>query len=138
MSPREDFSYETTIPVRFRDIDPMNHVNNALYVTYVEQAREEYYEDVLDTTLGDADTVLAHLAVDYIRPIELGEVVTVRMRTDELGESSIPMAYELSVDGNVVATAETVQVAFDRSAGTSKPIPQAWRDRIGAFERKHR
>lgn len=132
----DEFRYVTEVPVRFRDIDPMDHVNNAIYVTYVEQARAEYYEDVIGLTLGEADTVLAHLEVDYVEPIELGEVVEVRMRTEELGTSSIPMTYELRVDGDVVATAETIQVAFDRGTGESVPVPDAWRERIESFERR--
>lgn len=135
MTDAEEFSYVTEIDVRFRDLDPMDHVNNAIYVTYVEQARAEWYEDVVGITLGEADTVLAHLEVDYHRPIELGEVVEVRMRTEELGESSIPMTYELRVDGELAATAETIQVTFDRETGESVPIPEAWRQRIEAFER---
>ncbi|MFB6171567.1 MAG: acyl-CoA thioesterase [Haloarculaceae archaeon] len=131
---RGEFRYVTEVPVRFRDIDPMDHVNNAIYVTYVEQARAEYYEDVIGLTLGEADTVLAHLEVDYADPIELGDVVEVRMRTDELGQSSIPMTYELRVGGAVVATAETVQVTFDRETGEAVPIPDDWRERIAAFE----
>lgn len=135
MTDAEEFSYVTEIDVRFRDLDPMDHVNNAIYVTYVEQARAEWYEDVVGITLGEADTVLAHLEVDYHRPIELGEVVEVRMRTEELGESSIPMTYELRVDGELAATAETIQVTFDRETGESVPIPEEWRQRIEAFER---
>jgi acyl-CoA thioester hydrolase len=138
MSDTEEFPYVTEVDVRFRDLDPMDHVNNAIYVTYIEQARAEYYEDVIGLTLGEADTVLAHLEVDYHRPIELGEVVEVRMRTEELGESSIPMAYELRVDGDLAATAETIQVTFDRETGESVPLPAEWRERIGAFERESR
>lgn len=134
MSEDGEFRYVAEVPVRFRDIDPMDHVNNALYVTYVEQARAEYYEDVIGLTLGEADTVLAHLEVDYVEPIELGDVVEVAMRTKELGESSIPMTYELRVDGDVVATAETVQVAFDRESGEPVPVPGEWRQRVDAFE----
>lgn len=130
----DHFSFATDIDVRFRDIDPMDRVNNAVYVTYVEQARAEYYEAVLDTPLGDADTVLARLEVDYERGIELGDTVTVRMRTDDLGTASIPMRYELRVDGAIVATARTVQVTFDPETGESCPIPGGWRERIEAFE----
>jgi len=127
-------AHVTEIDVRFRDLDPMEHVNNAIYVTYVEQARAEWYEDVIGITLGEADTVLAHLEVDYVEPIELGGTVEARMWTGDLGESSIPMSYELRVDGDLVAAAETVQVTFDRDTGESVPIPEAWRERIAAFE----
>lgn len=136
MTDEAAYSFTTTVDVRFRDIDPMDRVNNAVYVTYVEQARAEYYETVLDITLGDADTVLARLEVDYERGIELGETVTVHMRTEELGTASIPMTYELHVGDAVVARARTVQVTVDRETGESRPIPDRWRDRITAFEKR--
>lgn len=136
--PAAGFSYRAAVDVRFRDVDPMDRVNNAVYVTYVEQARAEYYEDVLGITLGEADTVLARLEVDYEGPVVLGDTVDVHMRTDELGTASIPMAYELRVDGAVVATARTVQVTVDRETDDSRPVPAAWRDRIEAFERDAR
>lgn len=130
----EAFSFVTEVDVRFRDIDPMDRVNNAVYVTYIEQARAEYYREVLDIGLGDAETVLARLAVDYEQGVEEGETVAVHMRTEELGTASIPMQYELRVDGSVVARARTVQVCFDPETGESRPIPTGWRERIRAFE----
>jgi acyl-CoA thioester hydrolase len=127
----------TEIGIRFRDIDAMKHVNNAVYATYLEQARAEYARDVLDLDLDDIDTVLATLSSDYSAPLELSDSpVEVRLTVPELGASSIPMEYELRGNGGsgpLAATAETVQVAFDRETGDSRPIPDAWRDRIAAY-----
>ena len=124
-------SVETDIQVRFRDIDSMDHVNNAVYATYLEQARAAFYDKVFGEPLTDVDSVLATLTIDYRAPIELGDRVTVSVAVTELGRSTIPMEYEITLeDGTVAATAETVQVAFDREEGTSRPIPEAWRRAI--------
>jgi len=64
-------TYTTDIDVRFRDIDAMGHVNNAVYATYIEQARTEYFRDVLDADLSALATVLASLSIDFRRPVEL-------------------------------------------------------------------
>jgi acyl-CoA thioester hydrolase len=127
--------YETTLGVRFRDIDAMGHVNNAVYATYAEQARADYFADVLDLDLSAVSSVLARIEIDYHRPIELDDgPVTVAVSVPRIGESSLPMEYEiLTADGDVAATVESVQVAYDTEAGESMRIPEAWREAIEAF-----
>ncbi|NHN59499.1 MULTISPECIES: thioesterase family protein [Halorussus] len=129
-----DYSFTADVEVRFRDIDAMGHVNNAVYATYLEQARTAYFDAVLDASLADVGTVLANLELDFRRPVELGDEVTVATRVSELGRSSIPMRYEVRADGGVAAVGETVQVAIDEESGESKPIPDAWREQIREYE----
>lgn len=121
-----------TIPidVRFRDIDAMGHVNNAVYASYLEQARAQYYDEVIGEGLDEVHTVLAHLEIDFHEPINLGEDVTVRMRTTDIGGSSLSMEYEIAAAGSVLASGETVQVVFDPETGESRPVPDEWRERI--------
>ena len=126
-----EYEFRTTIPVRFRDIDAMGHVNNAVYATYLEQARADYYREIIGESLADVNTVLASLTIDFQRPIAPDQTVTVGLSVSELGESSIPMEYEIRrEDGTVAATAETVQVAYDPETERSSPLPTAWRDAI--------
>jgi len=128
-------SYETILDVRFRDIDAMGHVNNAVYATYAEQARANYFADVLDEDLSAISSVLARIEIDYHRPVELGDgPVTVEVSVPRLGESSLPMEYEIrTVDDELAASIESVQVAYDREAGESVPIPDAWRETITEY-----
>jgi acyl-CoA thioester hydrolase len=127
------FEYETEMRVRFRDVDAMHHVNNAVYATYLEQARVDYYADVLDVGLDDIDTVLVNLEIDYRSQIELDDPVTVAMGIRSIGESSVTMGYEVRVGDRVAATAETVQVYVDPEGGGSRPLPAAWVDRMEAL-----
>lgn len=129
-----EFNYETEMDVRFRDLDLMGHLNNAVYATYLEQARVEYIEDVVEQPLMEIGAVVADLHLDFERPIDWGDEVVVAVRVDELGTSSIPMEYEIRVDGEIAATAETLVVTFDPEAGESRPIPDAWRERIQDHE----
>lgn len=126
--------YTMDIGVRFRDIDALGHVNNAVYATYLETARVGYFRDVIDASLVTNGTVIARLEIDFRRPIELDESVTVRLTVGDLGRSSIPMSYEVVADGEVAATAESVQVVYDNDRGETTPIPPRWRERIEAFE----
>ena len=129
-----DYSFTTNVDVRFRDIDAMGHVNNAVYATYMEEARTAYFDAVLDASLAAVDSVLANLRLDFRRPVELDDELTVAVRVPELGRSSIPMEYEIRADGEVAAVGEAVQVAIDPETGSSRPIPDEWRDKIEAFE----
>jgi acyl-CoA thioester hydrolase len=124
------FEYETEMQVRFRDVDAMQHVNNAVYATYLEQARVDYYADVLGVGLDDIDTVLVNLNIDYRSQIELDDEVTVAMGVRSIGKSSVTMAYEVRVGERVAATAETVQVYVDPDGDGSRPLPATWVDRM--------
>ncbi|GAB3323769.1 acyl-CoA thioesterase [Haloplanus rallus] len=127
------FEYETEIRVRFRDVDAMHHVNNAVYATYLEQARVDYYADVLGVGLDDIDTVLVNLEIDYRSQIELDDTVTVAMGVRDIGKSSVTMGYEVRVGDRVAATAETVQVYVDSDGGGSRPLPADWVDRMESY-----
>jgi acyl-CoA thioester hydrolase len=129
------FNYEMAVDVRFRDVDAMGHVNNAVYSTYMEQARIEYLEHVVgEGIFGDVGVVIADLHVDFARPIDYGESVVVGVRAGELGASSIPVEHEIRADGVVAATAEGVLVTYDSEAEEAIPVPDEWRDRIRAHE----
>ena len=124
-----DPDYVADLQVRFRDIDSMGHVNNAVYATYLEQARADYFEAVVGRPLHEVGTVLVSLEIEFRAPVELGETVSVGLTVPELGESSIPMAYAVHGDEGPAAVAETVQVAVD-DEGDARPVPEAWRERI--------
>jgi acyl-CoA thioester hydrolase len=129
-----EYETEVELSVRYRDIDSVGHVNNAVYVSYLEEARVAYIKRVFGVSAVDPGFVVAHISVDYERPIELGETVIVALGVTALGESSITMTYEIRADGARAATAETVIVPFDREAGTSRPVPDEWRDQIERYE----
>lgn len=129
-----DHPFTTTVPVRYRDLDPLGHVNNAVHTSYMEEGRVEYFKSVLGVDLATVDTVIASQSIDYRIPIELDDEVVVEVRVPEIGTTSLPTEYELRVDGDVVATGSVVQVVYDREAGKPKPVPDDWRSTIEAFE----
>ena len=132
---RRSVSFETTVDVRYRDIDAMGHVNNAVYATYLETARLHYFRELLNRDMGREGAVLANLTIDYLRPIEMEhDPVTVAIDVPRVGNSSLPMEYEVvRADGELAATAETVQVAYDREKAEPYRIPDGWRETIQAY-----
>jgi acyl-CoA thioester hydrolase len=131
----DEFAFTTTLPVRYRDTDPMGHVNNAVYATYFEQARIDYFEAVLDIPLEEREMVLANLELDYRRSVTTGDGnVVVAVRTPSLGTASFPVVCEMyAPDGDLAAEGRSTLVVVDGEEGT-RPIPGDWRDRLVAFE----
>ena len=78
--------------------------------------------------MAEVDTVIVHLEIDYIKSLQMGEIVEVSLIVSSIGTSSITLDYILTNGSEKVATAKTVQVLLDGTTGTSTPIPQEWRD----------
>ncbi len=127
------FTYETEVPVRFRDLDPMGRVHNAVVLVYVEEARTRYFQEVVGERLEQTDGALVHQEIDYTGPIELEDAVTVRYRVSKVGGSSLTTVFEVRTDDDVAADGEVVHVVLDE-AGVPRAVPDAWRERIVAFE----
>ena len=126
--------YTVDIDVRFRDIDALGHVNNAVYATYIEQARTRYFRDVLDVDISQSSNVLASLSIDFRRPIELtDDDVTVTVELADLGRSSATMTHEIRVGDAVAAEAEATIVALDPETGEPAPIPEANRTAMESY-----
>lgn len=121
------FVYECELDVRYSDLDTVGIVNNAVYVTFLEEARTRYLQDELDVDAESTDQVLAHLDVDFEQPIRGQESVSVGLGVESVGTSSYTLSYEVRWRDEVVATAETVQVVIGAD-GSPRRVPEAWRD----------
>lgn len=133
----ELFRFSTTLEVRWRDLDPLGHVNNAVYFTYLEQARTHYLRE-LGLVPGDPSGIgfiLAEASCQFKAPLDLSEGVTIHTRVSQLRNSSFVFEYRAEgEDGRLIATARTVQVCYDYQAQHPIPIPDAWREAVVAYE----
>jgi acyl-CoA thioester hydrolase len=126
-----DFVHEER--VRFRDLDPMGHVNNAVFLTYLEQARVAFFSEMgAATGLEDMNMIVARVEIDFKAPVRLGQEVEVSVRVSRFGTKSFDLDYELRVDGGLVAVAKSVQVAFDYSRREPVAVPAEWREKLSA------
>ncbi|RQG92003.1 acyl-CoA thioesterase [Natrarchaeobius chitinivorans] len=128
----EEFTVE--VPVRYRDLDPYDHVNHAVYVSYLESARVAYIDEVFELSEDEISFVIANLEISYGHPITLGDEPVVALWVSDLGDSSCTMRYEIRVDGEVVSTAETVMVNLDPETERPAPYPDDVRERIVEYE----
>lgn len=126
--------FETSLRVRFRDLDTLGHVNNAVFVSYVEVARVDFWAHVFGPVdVGSIDFFVARIEIDYRRPVRLGDTVRAGLGIEKLGNTSFTVRYVLSVGDDVVAEARTVQVFVDTATGTPKPVPAAFRERVAPY-----
>ncbi len=129
-----EYTYEIELEPQYRDLDPNGHVNQAVYASYCEQARANYWADVIGQRHDRAELVMVQSEMEFAAEIRLGQTVTVRQRIGELGDTSIPIDYEVRVDGEPAATGSVVLLSYDRDAREPAPIPDEWRDAIEEHE----
>ena len=141
----------------FGDLDAMGHVNNVVYLRWIETARIAYWIQVtgqkphpgLPTPGGAShepgpgimsgvliDMILARTEIDYRSPVSYGETLEVFVRTSLIKRSSIVFEYAVATksDGRVVAEAKTVVVCYDYNLMRSKPVTQELRESILALD----
>ncbi|MEN4011690.1 MAG: thioesterase family protein [Chloroflexota bacterium] len=133
------FRFHYPISIRYGDLDPQWHVNNARFLTFMEQTRMAYIQhlglfdgkDFLSLGL-----IVADIHIAYRAPIQLNEKISVGMRISRLGNKSFLTEYIIKNDesGEVKASAETTMVTFDYRTNRSVTIWQEWREKIAAFE----
>jgi acyl-CoA thioester hydrolase len=112
---------ELEIRIRWRDVDNYGHINNAVYLTYLEECRDRWVR----TTLGEAtDFVIVRIAIDFRRELSLEDgAVLVSCRGTGYGTSSIRTAETIRAEaGWIAAEAESVVVAHDSETRRSRPL----------------
>jgi acyl-CoA thioester hydrolase len=120
--------------VRFRDLDPMGHVNNAVFLTYLEQARVAFFSEMgAATGLEEMNMIVARVEIDFKAPVRLGQEVEISVRASRFGTKSFDLDYELRVEGELVAVAKSVQVAYDYNRREPVPVPAEWREKLAAI-----
>jgi len=127
-------THELRIAIRWRDVDALRHVNNAVYATYLEECRDGWLARALGDDASLWDYVLARVAIDFRNEVSLGEeAVLARATLVRIGTSSLTLREEIrKLDGTLAAEAESVIVARDPETGRSRPLTEAERTRLAA------
>ena len=115
---------ERRIEIRWRDVDAYGHVNNAVYLTYLEEARDAWVAKVLGPVTDTWHFVLARVEIDYRNELNQGDgAVVVRCGLESIGRSTVRTREEIvKVDGTVSAVAAAVTVPRDPERGRSRPL----------------
>ncbi|MDQ2996925.1 MAG: acyl-CoA thioesterase [Chloroflexota bacterium] len=132
----QSFPYKVTIEVAFRDLDAMGHVNNAVYLSYMETARIKFLVDLLAvTSLHDLPVIMAEATCTFKAPAFFGELLTVGVGVSRFGSKSFDMTYRIDTsDGRLIALGRTVQVMYDYAAAQTMVMPEAFKTKILTFQ----
>jgi acyl-CoA thioester hydrolase len=131
------FTVVHEIHPRFRDTDAMGHINNAVYITYLEVGRQAYWI-ALDgrKDYGSVPFILASVTCDFRSEANMDETLEVALRCEWIGTKSFGYRYEIREKSSrrLVVEATTVQVCYDYAAKRSIPMPADLRARLERLE----
>ena len=118
--------------VRFRDLDVLGHLNNAVYASYFETARIDYYHELTGLPFEELGIILAEMTISYRAPAYFGEHLAIGVRIPSIGNKSFVMEYQIvRADETLIATGTSVLVAYDYHTQRSIPVPASIREKLG-------
>ena len=121
--------FETTVEIRFADIDAMGHVNNAVYFSYFEQARMAYFKERVARIWdwNEDGVIVARNEIDYVFPVFLNDRMFIRLWVERVGSKSFTVCYRVVVGERLCATGKSVLVCFNHKNKATQVLPEAWR-----------
>ena len=125
----EGFDFVHRETVRFRDVDSIGHVNNAVFLTYLEEARIAY---LLPFGADVTNMILARVEIDFRAPLRMGDEIEIGVRPAGVGTKSFQLEYEVRSGRTLAAQAKTVLVSYDYETGNAVEVPQTWREALAA------
>ena len=130
--------FTSKLTVRFSDLDAMGHVNNATYFTYMEEARKNFFGEILNATSPeDFPFILASISCNFIKPVQLEEkTLEVDLWITSIGRKSFTFKHAIYRTQDpewIFATGESVQVFFDHRNHKSIEIPETFKLQIADY-----
>ena len=121
--------FETTVEIRFADIDAMGHVNNAVYFSYFEQARMAYFKERVARIWdwNEDGVIVARNEIDYVFPVFLNDRMVIRLWVEHVGSKSFTVCYRVVVGERLCATGKSVLVCFNHKNKATQVLPEAWK-----------
>lgn len=136
-APASTFTVVRDLQPRFRDTDAMGHINNAVYVTYLEVARQHYWQALdAESDYRRVPFILAGVKIDFRSEALMKETLTLAIRCAWVGNKSFGFEYEIreKASQRLVVEASSVQVCYDYGTKTSMAVPADLRRRLESFE----
>lgn len=131
-------AFLTPMIVRFRDLDAMGHVNNAVYFTYFEEGRKFFFYQIYHVMDPSSfEFILAHISCDYLKPANLASALVLKIWVEEIGRKSFNLGYRLvdETDPSIVyAKAESVQVCYDYTNGKSIEVSESLKNKLVEYQ----
>jgi acyl-CoA thioester hydrolase len=136
MEPLTAFRHSTPVQIRFNDMDAFGHINNAIYLTYLEEARIKFLDDLIhwDYEKSKQAIIMARVEIDFKIPGHFKDELFILTRCSHVGTKSFTLDYEIvkNVSGEkiVIASATTVVVMFNYEMKKTIEVPVEWREAL--------
>ncbi len=124
------------VTIRFSDLDMFQHVNNAVYLTYFEEARVDFFDKIVDYGYdwSKEGVILARIKVDFTQPVHFKDEIFIRTKCCRIGTKSFDLAYEMfkfhEEKEILLSSAISVMVMFNYDQKISIEIPSAWKNAL--------
>src|ERR1700744_5591049 len=133
-----NYKYKTPISIRFSDMDAYGHVNNAVYLTYLEIASSNYWRDIIKWNWNENGIILGRSEINYLKPLTLADEIACYVRTTRIGNSSFDVTHvlvKITANGEeICTTGKTVCISYDYSIHKPVKIPPEQRARMIAYD----
>jgi acyl-CoA thioester hydrolase len=130
------FRHSTPVQIRFNDMDAFGHINNAIYLTYLEEARIKFLDDLIhwDYEKSKQAIIMARVEIDFKIPGHFKDELFILTHCSHVGTKSFTLDYEIvkNVSGEkiVIASAKTVEVMFNYEMKKTIEVPVEWREAL--------
>jgi acyl-CoA thioester hydrolase len=130
-----DYPHRVTDNIRFGDLDPQGHVNQAVFLTYFETGRVAMFRD-RDLGIGvpGLTFVMVRMEVDYMKELHWPGSIDIGTGVAEFGRSSFKVVQAIFRDGAVAAMGKATLVCMDTTTRKSTPLPQAAIERLSQWK----
>ena len=108
----EDFKFKCNISTRFRDLDPFNHVNNSVFLTYFENARRQFY-DRWNLNLNNRSLIVVSIKIDYLNELNHPSYCQVFQKIVRIGNTSFDILSILCSNNIVICKSTTTIVCYN-------------------------
>lgn len=139
-APKVPFRHSVDLQTRFNDADMLGHLNNTVYLSFMDLGKTRYFTDVMggDIDWRHIDVVVVHIECDYFAPAFLDEPLAVATTVVRVGEHSFSLEQRIynTVTGQVKCVGTTVMAGFDPATGTSLPISPEWVAAVSVYEER--
>lgn len=135
--PEINFRHCLPVQIRFNDIDMFGHLNNSVYIQFLDLGKYAYFRQFMSDTFGREPTapVVANINCDFIEPTKIDERLEVLTAITDIADSSMTLDQRVvSTTGRVKCSARTIMVNIDLSTGRPTTVSDTWRRRIDAYQ----
>ena len=134
-----EFRHRLPVQIRFNDIDMFGHLNNTVYLQFLDQGKYAYFRQFMDGSFGSSPTapVVVNINVNFHAPAFIDEKLTVYTGITDIADSSMTLEQYIADDkGNIKCSAKTIMVNIDMKTGQPLTVDDNWRKLISNYENK--